>query len=64
MKIFFVVIILVIILYVSFNYLLAQSKKPTGIIGSLMMKIWNNAYLPMTEWSLSFLDKRKSQIVK
>lgn len=59
MKIFFVVIILVIILYVSFNYLLAQSKKPTGIIGSLMMKIWNNAYLPMSEWSLSFLDKKK-----
>lgn len=59
MKYIFVIIIVVIVLYFVFKHLLEQSKKPTGIIGNFMMKLWNNVYLPMAEWCLSFLEKKR-----
>ena len=36
-----------------YRHLLHQSKNPSGIIGILMMNIWNASYLPMVKWSLS-----------
>jgi len=59
MNYIFIVIIVVIVLYLIFKHLLKQSKKPTGIVGNLMMKLWNNVYLPMAEWCLSFLSKKE-----
>lgn len=58
MEVFVICIIIFLILYLIFKHLLSQSKRPTGIIGLLMMRMWNNAYLPMSEWSLSFLNKK------
>lgn len=55
--IYLVIIALLIILI--FPYLVYQSKKPSGFIGLLMMKIWNRAYLPMVVWSVSQLDHKK-----
>lgn len=45
------------------NYLVRQSKHPSGFVGQLMMKIWNKAYLPMTKWSLSLLPNRSYQTI-
>lgn len=42
------------------NYLINQSKMPSGSIGRMMMAIWNKSYLPMVKWSLQFV--RTSQV--
>ncbi len=33
--------------YSGFSYLIYQSKKPSGLIGLWMMKLWNRVYMPM-----------------
>ncbi|MGT2846409.1 class I SAM-dependent methyltransferase [Streptococcus massiliensis] len=49
-------ILLIAISFLLFiYYLIQQSKHPQGIVGRLMMKIWNRAYLPMVDWALSFI---------
>lgn len=40
-----------------FFYLMKQSKKPTGIVGVFMMRLWNRVYLPMVDWSLAYIPK-------
>ena len=55
--IYLVIIVLLIILV--FPYLIYQSKKPSGLIGLWMMKIWNRVYMPMVVWSVSQLDHKK-----
>lgn len=42
-----------------FPYLIYQSKKPSGLIGLWMMKLWNRVYMPMVVWSVSQLDHKK-----
>lgn len=41
--------------YFLFRDLLQQSKKPTGLLGITMMKLWNGVYLPMVSWALASL---------
>ncbi|EOL46287.1 hypothetical protein RV11_GL000566 [Enterococcus phoeniculicola] len=36
-----------------YRHLLNQSKKPSGPLGILMMKLWNTSYLPMVRWAIS-----------
>ncbi len=55
--IYLVIIVLMIILV--FPYLIYQSKKPSGLIGLWMMKIWNRVYMPMVVWSVSQLGYKK-----
>lgn len=56
MKIFFFI---AVILYFTFKHLLSQSKNPSGLIGSIMMKLWNKVYLPMAKWCLIFLEEKQ-----
>lgn len=37
------------------NYLIEQSKKPSGFIGKIMLKIMNRAHKGLTKWGLSQL---------
>ena len=55
--IYFVMIGLLIILV--FPYLIYQSKKPSGLIGLWMMRLWNRVYMPMVVWAVSQLDHKK-----
>ena len=55
--IYLVIIVLLIILV--FPYLIYQSKKPSGLIGLWMMKLWNRVYMPMVVWAVSQLDHKK-----
>ncbi len=43
----------------AFLYLMYQSKRPSGLVGLWMMKLWNRVYLPMVVWSVSQLDYKK-----
>lgn len=47
----------------ALGYLVKQSKKPSGIVGIAMMKIWNRVYLPMVSWALSQLDRRSYRAI-
>ncbi|MGT2762199.1 class I SAM-dependent methyltransferase [Streptococcus intermedius] len=53
-----VIISVAILFFLLFLYLLKQSKKPTGLVGIWMMKIWNQVYFPMVEWAISQLEQR------
>ncbi|MTD41695.1 methyltransferase domain-containing protein [Erwinia sp. CPCC 100877] len=53
---YFIVGILLIICVSLFFILLRQSKKPSGRLGLLMMRLWNKVYLPLVQWSISFLS--------
>ena len=55
--IYLVMVGLLIIL--AFPYLIYQSKKPSGLIGLWMMKLWNRVYMPMVVWSVSQLGYKK-----
>ena len=55
--IYFVMIGLLIILV--FPYLIYQSKKPSGLIGLWMMRLWNRVYMPMVVWAVTQLDHKK-----
>ena len=55
--IYLVMIGLLIIL--AFPYLIYQSKKPSGLIGLWMMKLWNRVYMPMVVWAVSQIDYKK-----
>ncbi|MFT8363103.1 MAG: class I SAM-dependent methyltransferase [Sporolactobacillus sp.] len=37
-----------------FAKLIDQSKKPEGMLGKIMMKLWNKTYFTMTKWGLGF----------
>lgn len=54
----FIILLLIITLYFLYQQLLRQSIQPSGWMGSMMMKLWNNVYLPMAIWSLSFLKEQ------
>lgn len=46
-------VIVMLVLIFLFWFLLSQSKKPTGLIGILMMRLWNGVYLPLVEWAIN-----------
>lgn len=58
MKMILVLLMVGALLYWLFHYFLQQSKKPTGIVGSWMMRLWNRVYLPLTKWCLSLLPEK------
>ncbi|WP_086313521.1 hypothetical protein A5821_001031 [Enterococcus sp. 7F3_DIV0205] len=44
-----------VLLISLFRILLKQSKKPTGFLGTWMMRLWNGVYLPLVKWTMSNL---------
>ena len=48
-----------LLIILVFPYLIYQSKKPSGLIGLWMMKLWNRVYMPMVVWAVSQLDRKK-----
>ncbi|MGO2265382.1 MAG: hypothetical protein ACTH54_00930 [Vagococcus salmoninarum] len=55
MTLFLITLVATLFLYWLYTYLLQQSKEPSGVVGTMMMKLWNNVYLPMTKWALSLI---------
>ncbi|WP_321384939.1 class I SAM-dependent methyltransferase [uncultured Enterococcus sp.] len=51
------VVLSIAVLAGLFFYLLKQSKEPTGIVGVYMMRLWNRVYLPMVDWSLTYIPR-------
>ena len=51
--------IISLLIILIFPYLMYQSKKPSGLIGLWMMKLWNRVYMPMVVWAVSQLDCKK-----
>ena len=51
--------IISLLIILAFLYLMYQSKRPSGLVGLWMMKLWNRVYLPMVVWSVSQLDYKK-----
>ena len=47
------------LIILAFPYLMYQSKRPSGLVGLWMMKLWNRVYLPMVVWSVSQLGHKK-----
>ena len=52
------IVAILILCRLFLKHLAAQSKHPRGRVGVWMMRLWNRAYLPMVEWSLSQLPRR------
>ena len=48
-----------LLIILAFLYLMYQSKRPSGLVGLWMMKLWNRVYMPMVVWSVSQLDYKK-----
>ena len=48
-----------LLIILAFLYLMYQSKRPSGLVGLWMMKLWNRVYLPMVVWSVSQLGYKK-----
>ena len=46
-----------------FAELISQAKKPTGIIGSLIVRIMNIGHNKLTNWSLSYLNIKEDDII-
>ena len=51
--------IISLLIILAFLYLMYQSKRPSGLVGLWMMKLWNRVYLPMAVWAVSQLDYKK-----
>ena len=48
-----------LLIILAFLYLMYQSKRPSGLVGLWMMKLWNRVYMPMVVWAVSQLDRKK-----
>ena len=48
-----------LLIILAFLYLIYQSKRPSGLVGFWMMKLWNRVYMPMVVWSVIQLEYRK-----
>ena len=62
MKVISIILLVFLFLGALLYYLIQQSKKPSGIVGVLMMRLFNKAYLPMVRWALSFYNPSESPI--
>ena len=51
--------IISLLIILAFLYLMYQSKRPSGLVGLWMMKLWNRVYLPMVVWAVSQLNHKK-----
>jgi len=60
MKVIGIIFLGLLFLGALLYYLIQQSKKPSGIVGVLMMRLFNKAYLPMVRWALSFYNPSES----
>lgn len=47
----------------SIHYLIAQSKKPEGFIGSLLIRIMNRAHAGITAWALKKIEIKKDAVI-
>ncbi|GJH40865.1 SAM-dependent methyltransferase [Capnocytophaga sp. HP1101] len=59
MKIVFLIIFILLFLVFLLYYLVQQSKKPSGFVGVIMMKLFNSVYMPMVQWALEFYKPSK-----
>lgn len=59
MKLFILFTLFLLLGTLFFFHLLQQSKKPTGLVGNIMMTIWNKSYLPMVQWAIHLLPKQE-----
>ena len=62
MKVISIILLVFLFLGALLYYLIQQSKKPSGIVGVLMMRLFNKAYLPMVRWALLFYNPSESPI--
>ena len=46
-----------------FYKIVLQAKKPTGLIGSLMVKVMNRGHGALTDWGLGFLTVKDDDII-
>ena len=60
MKVIGIIFLVFLFLGALLYYLIQQSKKPSGIVGVLMMRLFNKAYLPMVRWALLFYNPSES----
>ena len=60
MKVIGIIFLVFLFLGALLYYLIQQSKKPSGIVGVLMMQLFNKAYLPMVRWALLFYNPSES----
>lgn len=51
--------IISLLIILAFLYLMYQSKRPSGLVGLWMMKLWNRVYLPMVVWAVGQLNHKK-----
>lgn len=58
-----IICVVVLLFIVLFVYLLRQSKKPTGLIGTLMMRLWNRVYLPLVKWTMNQVNLANTSTV-
>ncbi|OTN86440.1 hypothetical protein A5819_003274 [Enterococcus sp. 7E2_DIV0204] len=56
-------IVIVMLLICLFGLLLKQSKKPTGVLGILMMRLWNAVYLPLVKWTMNRVELADHSII-
>lgn len=56
-------IVIVVLLICLFGLLLKQSKKPTGVLGILMMRLWNAVYLPLVKWTMNRVELADHSII-
>lgn len=47
---------IILLLIGLLGILLKQSKKPTGALGFVMMRLWNKVYLPLVKWAMEYID--------
>lgn len=45
------------------QYLIQQCRNPKGIIGTVMINIWNQTFKSMTQWGLSHIDFTQNDYV-
>lgn len=47
----------------AINYLIGQAANPSGVIGSLMTRIWSASFQNQNQWGLSLIDIADDDIV-
>lgn len=59
-----VIIVICVTLYQPLiNYLSKQAANPTGIIGSIMTRIWSVSFRDMNEWSYSLMNLNDEDVI-
>ncbi|NRZ73220.1 SAM-dependent methyltransferase [Clostridium beijerinckii] len=61
---FTIFIILSVIFYKPIEYyFIEQCHNPTGLVGSIMIKIWNRTFEDMSNWAIEKVDIAESDYI-